>query len=145
MFFIHFLVIHGTAISRKAPGGSLWIKDYIYLFFVCRGQCYDSFLSGDCVALFVYLGNCEFERDFREKWRTYRETVRKAVKPCDTRWNREGWEVCIKRNPKKEIIIFWMCSTGFQHWRTIAKKIIRFENATFHYIFFRRVRLEIIY
>ena len=144
MFFIHFLVIHGTAISRKAPGGSLWIKDYIYLFFVCRGQCYNSFLSGDCVALFVFLGNYECERDFREKWRTYRETVRKAVKPCDTR------ELRVERYAssgtlRKEIIIFWMCSTGFQHWRAIAKKIIRFENATFHYIFSRRVRLEIIY
>ena len=23
-----------------------------------------------------------------------RETVRRVVKPCDTRWNRENWEVC---------------------------------------------------
>ena len=30
----------------------------------------------------------------REKWRTYRETERKAVKPCETRSNRESWVVC---------------------------------------------------
>ena len=29
----------------------------------------------------------------RKKWRTSRETVRRAVKPYDTRWNRESWEV----------------------------------------------------
>ena len=28
-----------------------------------------------------------------EKWRTYCETVRKAVKPCYTQWNHESWEI----------------------------------------------------
>ena len=39
MFFIEFLVIHETVISRRAPSGSIWIKDYrIIYFFVCRGH-----------------------------------------------------------------------------------------------------------
>ena len=29
-----------------------------------------------------------------EKWWAHHETVRKTVKPCGTRWNRESWEVC---------------------------------------------------
>ena len=40
----------------------------LFNFFVCRGQCYDIFLAGVCVALsnlmvalFVFLRNCEFE------------------------------------------------------------------------------------
>ena len=38
------------------------ITELFFYFFVCRGQCYDIFLTGECVALFVFLGNCEFER-----------------------------------------------------------------------------------
>ena len=45
---------------------------------------------------------------------------------------------------RKGIIIFWMYSAEFQHRRTIAKKIIRFKNATFRYVFFRRAWLEIV-
>ena len=35
----------------------------IYLFCVCRGQCYDIFLTKDCVALFVSLEKCDFEKN----------------------------------------------------------------------------------
>ena len=31
-------------------------KLFVY-FFVCGGHCYNIFLTGDCVALFVFLGN----------------------------------------------------------------------------------------
>ena len=65
MFLKEFLVIHGTAISRTAPTGSLLIKDcklFIY-FFVCREQCYNIFLTKDCVALFLSLEKCDFEKN----------------------------------------------------------------------------------
>ena len=63
MLLKDFLVIDGRVISWTAPSGSLWIKDHknIYLF-VCSGQCYDICLTGDCVTLFVFVKNCEFEK-----------------------------------------------------------------------------------
>ena len=59
-----------------------------YLFFECRGECHNIFLTGDCVALFVFLGNCEFERKSLKICETVRNeepTMRKTVKPCGTR------------------------------------------------------------
>ena len=46
----------------------------------------------------------------REKWRSYRKTVRKGVKPCDTRWNHESWEVCamIDKIPKRSHKTLWL-------------------------------------
>ena len=38
------------------------------------------------------------------------KTVRKGVKPCDTRWNRESWEVCamIDKIPKRSHKTLWL-------------------------------------
>ena len=38
------------------------------------------------------------------------KTVRKGVKPCDTRWNRESWEVCamIDKIPKRSHKMLWL-------------------------------------
>ena len=38
------------------------ITELFIYFFVCRGQWYDIFLTKDCVALLVFLENCESER-----------------------------------------------------------------------------------
>ena len=50
----------------------------------------------------------------------------------------------IKRNSKKRKLLFFECiQQAFNIGELSPKEIIRFENATFRYIFFRRARLEI--
>ena len=63
MFFIEVLVIHGTVISRRAPSGSLWIKDYriIYFFLYVEDNATTFFDKGLCF-LFVFLGNYDCEK-----------------------------------------------------------------------------------
>ena len=62
-----------------------------------------------CVCFF-FSENCEFGKKStqnlwtREKWRIYCETVRKTVKLCDTRWNRD-WEVYLGQ--LSLYFIFW--------------------------------------
>ena len=55
----------------------------------------------DVLPLFVFLENCVFGKNplkicktvRNEEATVNRETLRKAVKPCDTQWNCEIWEV----------------------------------------------------
>ena len=104
MFFIEFLVIHGTFISRRGPSGGIWIKDYRIIYFhVCmRQQCY-IFNRGFC-CLVCFLRklwvwekiHLKFEKPWEMKnlllW-----DLRKAVKLCNTWWNCKSWEVCIEK------------------------------------------------
>ena len=34
----------------------------LFIFFAYKGQCYNIYLTGDCVAWFVFSANCKFER-----------------------------------------------------------------------------------
>ena len=38
------------------------ITELSIYFVMCKGKCCNIFWAGDCVALFVFLGNREFER-----------------------------------------------------------------------------------
>ena len=67
MFFVETLVIHGTAILGQLlveVSESKVTKLFIYLYVEDHATIF--FLTGDCVALFFLIENCEFERKSTE-------------------------------------------------------------------------------
>ena len=91
--------IFGNSRDSHFQERSQWKSLKIIYFFGCRGQCYDIFFNRGFCCLVCFLRKLWVWEKIplklvnREKWRTYCETVRKAVKLCDTRWKRESWEV----------------------------------------------------
>ena len=96
------LVIHGTTLFRTAPSGSLWVKGYkvIYLVFCMQRTMLQYFFDRESCCLVCFLRKLWVWEKIHLKFiklcemKTYHETMKKAVKLCNTRWNREIWEVC---------------------------------------------------
>ena len=144
MFFIYFLVIHGTDISWKAPGGSLWIKDYRIIYFL---------YVEDNATIFFWQGivlPCFFSQkivSLRENSLKICKTVRNeepTVRTWERQWNHVtlGETVRVERSVLIKIIFsISILSSNFRIWLDLNNGL-EWESQTENSYFLRLSFME---